>query len=302
MNMKLRNIKLLYSSPKSKINKIFTNSLSVNNIRQFKIKESNPINKYNSLFNSERITKTGILHGQKIKLPKIHFFKKIKNDIRSRLLDINNGKFFITDENKIHLNKNKIKKSNEKKTRNKNKEKSKSKDKNRSKSKGKEFQFNVDSYISKFDEEYIQGAIEKKIKQRNKLDKIYGITSDYINQINSAKKKKYLTLKDYQSNILNAYSFNEKNSDKSITLLSKKFDELREETESIVPFPKINIKNIINHIKNKRKTDKIFSVKSYINKINEPKDEYEKEEQLINSLRVKRKNFAKLRFRSMAYF
>lgn len=200
------------------------------------------------------------------------------------------------------MNKNKIKKSNEKKTRNKNKEKSKSKDKNRSKSKGKEFQFNIDSYISKFDEEYIQGAIEKKIKQRNKLDKIYGITSDYINQINSAKKKKYLTLKDYQSNILNAYSFNEKNSDKSITLLSKKFDELREETESIVPFPKINIKNIINHIKNKRKTDKIFSVKSYINKINEPKDEYEKEEQLINSLRVKRKNFAKLRFRSMAYF
>ena len=101
---------------------------------------------------------------------------------------------------------------------------------------------------------------------------------------------------------MNAYSFNEKNSDKSITLLSKKFDELREETESVVPFPKINIKNIINHIKSKRKTDKIFSVKSYLNKINEPKDEYEKEEQLINSLRVKRKNFAKLRFRSMAYF
>ena len=104
-------------------------------------------------------------------------------------------------------------------------------------------------------------------------------------------------MKDYQSNILKAYSFNEKNSDKSINQLSKKFDELREEIESIPPLPKINIKTIINNIKNKPKKEKIVSVKNYINKVNEPKDAFEKEEQLIYSLRLKRNNFLKLKYK-----
>ena len=120
--------------------------------------------------------------------------------------------------------------------------------------------------------------------------------------MNAAKRKKYLTLKDYQSNILKAYSFNEKNSDKSINQLSKKFDELREEIESIPPLPKINIKKIIKHIKNKPKKEKIVSIKSYINKVNEPKDAFEKEEQLIYSLRLKRNNFSKLKYKSVTSF
>ena len=123
-----------------------------------------------------------------------------------------------------------------------------------------------------------------------------------INKLNAAKRKKYLTLKDYQSNILKAYSFNEKNSDKSINQLSKRLDELRKDMKSVSPFPKINIKKIINHIKNKPKKKKIVSVKSYINQVNEPLDDFEKEEQLIYSLRLKRNNFSKLKYKSVTSF
>ena len=101
---------------------------------------------------------------------------------------------------------------------------------------------------------------------------------------------------------MKAYSFNEKNSDKSINQLIKKLDDLREEIESVVPFPKINIKTIFNHIKNKPKEDKILTVKSYINKVYEPRDDYEKEEQLIQSLRVRRKNFRNLKIKSVLNF
>lgn len=291
MNMKLSHINSLYSNQRRKTNRIFNNSLSVNNIKSIKIKDSNKIKQKNLGFKSERVMNIENVPNKKIRLPKIHLYKKIKNNIKSQLLDIKDGNFFITDQNKIYLNSNKIKIS-------KHKNSSKSRDKeNERKSK-----FNIDSLIAKFDEDYIINSINKKDRQRNKLNKIYGITSDYINHINSAKRKKYLTLKDYQSNIVKAYSFNEKNSDKSINQLIKKLDELREEIESVVPFPKINIKTIFNHIKNKPKEDKILTVKSYINKVYEPRDDYEKEEQLINSLRLKRYKFAKLKYKSMSYF
>ena len=291
MNMKLSHINSLYSNQRRKTNRIFNNSLSVNNIKSIKIKDSTKIKKKNLGFKSERVMNIENVPNKKIRLPKIHLYKKIKNNIKSQLLDIKDGNFFITDQNKIYLNSNKIKIS-------KHKNSSKSRDKeNERKSK-----FNIDSLIAKFDEDYIINSINKKDRQRNKLNKIYGITSDYINHINSAKRKKYLTLKDYQSNIVKAYSFNEKNSDKSINQLIKKLDELREEIESVVPFPKINIKTIFNHIKNKPKEDKILTVKSYINKVYEPRDDYEKEEQLINSLRLKRYKFAKLKYKSMSYF
>ena len=162
--------------------------------------------------------------------------------------------------------------------------------------------FNLDSLIEKFDAEYIIAAINKQNNQRSKLNKLYGITSAYIRKINKAKKRKYLPLKKYQSNILNAYSFNEKNSEESIRDLSNQFNFIREDSESIVPFPKINIKTMFNHIKNKENKEKILSVKSYINQIPEPKDEYEKEEQLIQSLRVRRKNFRNLKIKSVPNF
>ena len=285
MDINPRNLKLAYFNQRFKAKTIFKKTLSVNNIRSLKSK----IKTKNVEFNSDKNMKIATSSKEKIKLPKMHLYKRIKNDIKSKLLEIKNGNFFVTDENRIYVNKNKLNKS-------KHKTKSDKKDKD------EEFKLNFDSLISKFDEEYIVNAILNKNKQRNKLNKIYGITSAYINKLNAAKRKKYLTLKDYQSNILKAYSFNEKNSDKSINQLSKRLDELRKDMESVSPFPKINIKKIINHIKNKPKKKKIVSVKSYINQVNEPLDDFEKEEQLIYSLRLKRNNFSKLKYKSITSF
>ena len=211
--------------------------------------------------------------------------------MKSNLIDIKNKNFFMTEQGKLMMNKQKIKIIKHVKKRGGNK-----------KEENEEPLFNLDSLIEKFDAEYIIAAINKQNNQRSKLNKLYGITSAYIRKINKAKKRKYLPLKKYQSNILNAYSFNEKNSEESIRDLSNQFNFIREDSESIVPFPKINIKTMFNHIKNKENKEKILSVKSYINQIPEPKDEYEKEEQLIQSLRARRKNFRNLKIKSVPNF
>ena len=297
MNRRFIKMKLLYpKKPESKEKRIFTNSLSVNNINIKPIKTINRknltlINKSDARFASQRNIKIRPTLNQKIKLPKIQLNNKIKTDIKSKLIGIKNGNFFMTQEGKINLNKDKIKISKNKKKRN-----------NDKKYEDKKFQLNLDSLMAKFDAEYIIAALNKRNNERDRLNKLYGITSEYINKVEEAKNKKYLSLKNYQSNILDAYSFNEKNSEQSIRDLSNKFNDLLQDIESIIPFPKINLKTMYNHIKNQEKKNKILSVKSYINKVNEPKDDYEREEELIKSLRLKSKNFSKLKFKSVSNF
>jgi len=297
MNRRFIKMKLLYpKKPEPKDKRIFANSLSVNNINIKPIKNINRknltlINKSDARFASQRNTKIRPTLNQKIKLPKIQLNRKIKTDIKSKLIGIKNGNFFMTQEGKINLNKEKIKISKNKKKRN-----------NDKKYEDKKFQLNLDSLMAKFDAEYIIAALNKRNNERDRLNKLYGITSEYINKVEEAKNKKYLSLKNYQSNILDAYSFNEKNSEQSIRDLSNKFNDLREDIESIIPFPKINLKIMFNHIKNQEKKSKILTIKSYINKVNEPKDDYEKEEELIKSLRLKSKNFSKLKFKSVSNF
>ena len=297
MNRRFIKMKLLYpKKPEPKEKRIFTNSLSVNNINIKPIKTVNRknltlINKSDARFASQRNIKIRPTLNQKIKLPKIQLNNKNKTDIKSKLIGIKNGNFFMTEEGRINLNKEKIKISKIKKKRN-----------NDKKYEDKKFQLNLDSLMAKFDAEYIIAALNKRNNERDRLNKLYGITSEYINKVEEAKNKKYLSLKNYQSNILDAYSFNEKNSEQSIRVLSYKFNNLREDIESIIPFPKINLKTMFNHIKNQEKKNKILSVKSYINKVNEPKDDYEKEEELIKSLRLKSKNFLKLKFKSVSNF
>ena len=297
MNRRFIKMKILYpKKPESKEKRIFTNSLSVNNINIKPIKTINRknltlINKSDARFASQRNIKIRPTLNQKIKLPKIQLNRKIKTDIKSKLIGIKNGNFFMTQEGKINLNKEKIKIPKNNKKRN-----------NDKKYEDKKFQLNLDSLMAKFDAEYIIAALNKRNNERDRLNKLYGITSEYINKVEEAKNKKYLSLKNYQSNILDAYSFNEKNSEQSIRDLSNKFNDLREDIESIIPFPKIKLKTMFNHIKNQEKKNKILSVKSYINKVNEPKDDYEKEEELIKSLRLKSKNFLKLKFKSVSNF
>ena len=298
MNQRFIKMKLLYpNNEKHNEKNIFTNSLSVNNIKPIKSINTNNlsvINKNDKKFASQGNINVHQIFQKKIKLPKLLINKGNKNDknvMKSNLIDIKNKNFFMTEQSKLMMNKQKIKIIKHVKKRGGNK-----------KEENEEPLFNLDSLIQKFDAEYIIAAINKQNNQRSKLNKLYGITSAYIRKINKAKKRKYLPLKKYQSNILNAYSFNEKNSEESIRDLSNQFNFIREDSESIVPFPKINIKTMFNHIKNKENKEKILSVKSYINQIPEPKDEYEKEEQLIQSLRARRKNFRNLKIKSVPNF
>ena len=298
MNQRFIKMKLLYpNNEKHNEKNIFTNSLSVNNIKPIKSINTNylsVINKNDKKFASQGNINVHQIFQKKIKLPKLLINKGNKNDknvMKSNLIDIKNKNFFMTEQGKLMMNKQKIKIIKHVKKRGGNK-----------KEENEEPLFNLDSLIEKFDAEYIIAAINKQNNQRSKLNKLYGITSAYIRKINKAKKRKYLPLKKYQSNILNAYSFNEKNSEESIRDLSNQFNFIREDSESIVPFPKINIKTMFNHIKNKENKEKILSVKSYINQIPEPKDEYEKEEQLIQSLRARRKNFRNLKIKSVPNF
>ena len=292
MNNKFRSLKFLYSNQRPQ-RKIFQNSLSVNNIKSIKIKDTKKLALKKGELNTDRKTSIKNSSQKMIKLPKIDIYNKIKEDIKSQLYKIKNGNFFSTEEFGINLNKNKIKVKNPK---------TKRKNKSKHKNKNEDNKFDIDSLIEKFDEKYIINAINKRNYKKNRLNKVYGITVDYMNKLNAAKRKKYLSLKDYQSNILNVYSYNEKNSDESINQLSKKFNNLREETESVIPYPKINFETIFNNIKNKEESDKIFNLKSYINKQNEPTVENEKKELMHNSSRMKRNNFLKYKFKSMSNF
>ena len=292
MKNKFRSLKFLYSNQKPQ-RKIFQNSLSVNNIKSIKIKDTKKLALKKGELNTDRKTSIKNSSQKMIKLPKIDIYNKIKEDIKSQLYKIKNGNFFSTEEFGINLNKNKIKVKNPK---------TKRKNKSKHKNKNEDNKFDIDSLIEKFDEKYIINAINKRNYKKNRLNKVYGITVDYMNKLNAAKRKKYLSLKDYQSNILNVYSYNEKNSDESINQLSKKFNNLREETESVIPYPKINFETIFNNIKNKEESDKILNLKSYINKQSEPAVENEKKELMHNSSRMKRNNFLKYKFKSMSNF
>ena len=292
MNNKFRSLKFSYSNQKPQ-RKIFQNSLSVNNIKSIKIKDTKKLALKKGELNTDRKTSIKNSSQKMIKLPKIDIYNKIKEDIKSQLYKIKNGNFFSTEEFGINLNKNKIKVKNPK---------TKRKNKSKHKNKNEDNKFDIDSLIEKFDEKYIINAINKRNYKKNRLNKVYGITVDYMNKLNAAKRKKYLSLKDYQSNILNVYSYNEKNSDESINQLSKKFNNLREETESVIPYPKINFETIFNDIKNKEESDKILNLKSYINKQSEPAVENEKKELMHNSSRMKRNNFLKYKFKSMSNF
>ena len=292
MNNKFRSLKFLYSNQKPQ-RKIFQNSLSVNNIKSIKIKDTKKLALKKGELNTDRKTSIKNSSQKMIKLPKIDIYNKIKEDIKSQLYKIKNGNFFSTEEFGINLNKNKIKVKNPK---------TKRKNKSKHKNKNEDNKFDIDSLIEKFDEKYIINAINKRNYKKNRLNKVYGITVDYMNKLNAAKRKKYLSLKDYQSNILNVYSYNEKNSDESINQLSKKFNNLREETESVIPYPKINFETIFNNIKNKEESDKILNLKSYINKQSEQTVENEKKELIHNSSRMKKNNFLKYKFKSMSNF
>ena len=127
----------------------------------------------------------------------------------------------------------------------------------------------------------------EKVKKREVLDKIYGFSPYHTQSIRRAKNKKYLPLKEYQDNILLTFANNYKSLDQGKFLdLVQTFKNIRTETESISPLPKININTIRNHILLKGvKNLKKMSLKQYLLKDEANMDEFEKENLLISKLK-----------------
>jgi hypothetical protein len=151
-----------------------------------------------------------------------------------------------------------------------------------------------DEYIRKIMYKlYIHENIKKKNekdKKRMILDKIYGFSPNHKQSMKKAKRKKFLPLKEYQDNILITFANNYSNIDNGKFLdLIQNFKDIRAETESITPLPKINIDVIKEHIFNKGvKNYKKMTLKEYFLKDNSPLDEFEKENIIINKLKTQR--------------
>ena len=137
-----------------------------------------------------------------------------------------------------------------------------------------------------------QFNIKKKHNKTNKLqrrqevlNKLYGFSENFSEKVNEIKRQKNLDLTKYQNNILNALSMNMSDQYELMELLEK-LNEVRNECESVSPLPRINIKNIYDHVYNqKSKSIRKMPLRKFLEKSNEPKDEFEKEERLINKIK-----------------
>jgi hypothetical protein len=140
---------------------------------------------------------------------------------------------------------------------------------------------------------YLQENNKKENEKKRKrmvLDKIYGFSPYHTQSLKKAKQKKYLSLQDYQNNILTVFAQNFKNIEHSKLIdLIQNLKDLRAETESITPLPKINIETIRNHVKTKgTKNLKKISIREYLLKDKSPLDDFEKENLIINKLKTQR--------------
>ena len=224
----------------------------------------------------------------KINLPRIPSSERLIIDIKSRIANNKKLNFFVTTGKGLIINKTETKIKN---YRRRKLFKSSSQF-------GELLNFNVfnekDIEIKDLIEKYHLQMEKKKINkvQRRKdiLNKLYGITSEYINNIKKAKSQKNLSLEDYQDKILLALNSNGRYSNECMGQLYQKFKNIRINMETVVPYPKINFNKIIKHFKNsiKRKNFRMMSVKDLLSKNNEPQDEFEKEEKKIISLKLKK--------------
>ena len=148
----------------------------------------------------------------------------------------------------------------------------------------KEEDLNLQKQLQKSNEKKKEMKMSNKMKQRRILDKLYGVTPSYIEKYQNTQKQKQLDLDAYQNNLLNFFS-TETNIDKRDFMdLLQNFDEIKENSASVNPLPKINVDNIIDNVKNQKKgkNDKMLTLKEYLNKNkNRKKDEFEKEQELI---------------------
>jgi hypothetical protein len=134
--------------------------------------------------------------------------------------------------------------------------------------------------------------LSNKQRERFILDKLYGLTPSYKEKYEKVKKRKNLSLEEYQNHILSFFSNNTDINKMVFMDLKQNFEEIKENNDSICVLPPINVDNIIYHVKNsvkEKKSDKMMSIRDYLNKNekekNRKKDDFEIEEEQIKQMK-----------------
>ena len=145
----------------------------------------------------------------------------------------------------------------------------------------------IKDLVKKFKQEMKERQIGKLIRRKNALNKLYNITPEYDLKMKEARKFKSLDLDEYQKNILSSVPYNCIGKNEILDLVDT-FKTLKDDCESVKPFPSINIKIIKDHVfrKNKMKKNvKSMRLRDYLNQNNKPTDEFEKEQKIIKDMR-----------------
>ena len=129
--------------------------------------------------------------------------------------------------------------------------------------------------------------LPKLTRKRRILNKLYGLTPTIKTKLTNARHHKNLSLDTYQENIL--YSIDDDFIEQSNVMdLMQSFDELKLQSDSVKPLPPINVDIIYEHVLNKPQNikPKNFNLKDYLNNVcDEPMDDFEKEQKLINNIK-----------------
>lgn len=269
-----------HESKKKIIIKSFSNKNISYSINEILDNYNSNNNNYLILTDNEQITKT--------QLPRIRSSEEIIRDIKSRLKLNKNLYFFTQDKNDIKINKQNTRALNYRRKLYLKK----------ASHFGEFLNYNVfnekDNEIKELIDNYNKQISKQKIKKKERkkqiLNKLYGITPEYNNIIKTAKRKKNLSLEDYQDNILIALNSNGMFSSENLSDLYKKLKNIKMDIETVTPYPKINIKNIVKHFKKRVKNDKIPRLKDFFLKNKEKPDKFERDEKTIISLKLKKYN------------
>ena len=145
----------------------------------------------------------------------------------------------------------------------------------------------INELVMKFKEELKERRIDKMTRRKNALNKLYNITPEYNLRMQEARKFKSLDLDEYQKNILSSVPYNCIGKNEILDLVDT-FKTLKNECDSVKPFPAINVKIIKDHILKKSRNNKnvkSMRLKEFLSQSNKPSDEYEKEQKLIREMK-----------------
>lgn len=154
--------------------------------------------------------------------------------------------------------------------------------------------------MSQFHLKAQKNRISKLDKRKLVFNNLYGITPENEERLKIAKANKSCDLKEYQSNVLGIIGRNITDESKLRDLLHE-LKEIREENDSVKPFPPINTNIIEDHVKSKKKEKSIkkMTIKELIEGISTPLDEFEKEQLLIKNMKTYRSSARSQRNRKL---